>query len=279
MKTILVPTDFSKQAKYALDFAVSVAAKTGSKIKLVHVLELPSSSAINISGQVTAEDPMDQVFTVQLIHSAKSRMEALANEVKGVEVETHIHPGSTFQVINSEINAGDVDLLIMGSSGSSGIDELMIGSNAEKVVRHATCPVITVKAPVKHEIKNIVFASDFSEDQPELVKRLKELQELFGAVLHIVKINTPQNFVPTRKDMVAIDGFIHRYGLSNCTKAIYNDLSEEEGIVYYSFELGADMIAMATRGRTGLSHFLNGSIAEDVVNHAKKPVWTFKLKR
>lgn len=279
MKTILVPTDFSKQAKYALDFASVIAKKAGAKIKLVHVLELPSSSAINISGQVTADDPMDKVFTFQLIESSKKRMAALAAEVEGVEVETHIHPGSTFQVINNEINAGDVDLLVMGTTGSSGVDEIMVGSNAEKVVRYATCPVITLKTPVKHEIKHIVFASDFGTDQPELVNEIKKLQEFFGATLHIVKINTPHDFHPSRKDMVQMEGFINRYGITNCTKNIYNDMLEEEGIMYYAFEVGADMIAMATRGRTGLSHIFSGSIAEDVVNHAKKPVWTFRLKK
>lgn len=279
MKNILVPTDFSIQARFALDFAAVLAAKSSAKIKLLHVLEMPSSSEIKISGQTGAEDPMDKVFAMQLIHSAKSRMASLAEEIKGVKVETHIHTGSPFQIINREIANGNVDLLVMGSSGSTGIDEVTVGSNAEKVVRHAACPVITLKAPVKHEINDIVFASDFAEDQPALVEQIKILQSFFGARLHIVKVNTPYNFHPSHTDLSQIDGFIARYGIENCTKIVYNDMSEEEGIMKYATEVGAGMIAMGTSGRTGLSHFFSGSIAEGIVNHARRPVWTYRLKK
>lgn len=279
MKNILVPTDFSKQAKYALDFAVVIAKKASAKIKLVHVLELPSSSALHITGEVESDDPMEKIFTIQLIQSSEKRMAALAAEIKDVQVETHIHQGSPFQVLTNEINNGSVDLLVMGSSGSSGIDQLMVGSNAEKMVRHAACPVITVKAPVKNTISDIVFASDFEEDQPALVEQIKAIQNFFGAKLHLIKINTPHDFNPSRKDITNMDGFINRYGLKNATRTIYNDLNEEEGIMHYANDIGASMIAMATSGRTGLEHFFVGSIAEDVVNHAKRPVWTYRLHK
>jgi nucleotide-binding universal stress UspA family protein len=63
--------------------------------------------------------------------------------------------------------------------------------------------------------------------------------------------------------------------LSNYTLSIFNDLSEEEGIIHFAEAVNADLIAMATHGRTGFAHVLVGSIAEDVVNHARKPVLTF----
>ena len=66
--------------------------------------------------------------------------------------------------------------------------------------------------------------------------------------------------------------------LQNYTINIYNDKVEEDGIIYFAQDIEADLIALATHGRTGLLHLLSGSIAEDVVNHAKRPVWTFRLK-
>ncbi|MEQ8688257.1 MAG: universal stress protein [Imperialibacter sp.] len=279
MKNILVPTDFSKQAKYALDFAAVIAKKASAKIKLVHVLEVPSSSSLHVTGEVESDDPMEKIFTIKLIESSERRLAELAASVSGVKVETHIHSGSPFKVLTHEINDSNVDLVVMGTSGSSGIDELTVGSNAEKMVRHSTSPVITVKSPIMGEIKNIVFASDFAEDQPALVEQLKLLQTFFGAKLHVVKINTPHDFHASHDDVINMDTFIKKYKLENTSRSIYNDLSEEEGIMHYANDIKADLIAMGTSGRTGLGHFFLGSIAEDIVNHAKRPVWTYRLHK
>jgi nucleotide-binding universal stress UspA family protein len=72
--------------------------------------------------------------------------------------------------------------------------------------------------------------------------------------------------------------FVNRYQLDNYQFTIYNDDSEEKGIIHFSEEVNADVIAVATHGRTGLSHLLSGSIAEDIVNHANRPVLTINLK-
>jgi len=67
--------------------------------------------------------------------------------------------------------------------------------------------------------------------------------------------------------------------LKKYTINIFNDLSEEEGIIYFADSINADMIAMATHGRTGFAHVLAGSIAEDVVSHSKRPVLTYVVKK
>ncbi len=279
MKNILVPTDFSKQAKYALDFAAVIAKKASAKIKLVHVLEVPSTSALHVTGEVLSDDPMDKIFTIKLIESSERRLAELAASVSGVTVETHIHSGNPFQLLTHEVNNSNVDLMVMGTSGSSGIDELTVGSNAEKMVRFAACPVITLKAPVANEINDIVFASDFSEDQPALIEQLKMLQKFFGAKLHVVKVNTPHDFNPSHNDIIAMDAFIEKYKLENTSRSIYNDLNPDDGIMNYAEDVKADMIAMGTSGRTGIGRFFLGSIAEDVVNHAERPVWTYRLRK
>ena len=66
--------------------------------------------------------------------------------------------------------------------------------------------------------------------------------------------------------------------MKNYTINIYSDKVEEDGIIFYAQDINADLIALATHGRSGLLHLLSGSIAEDVVNHAKRPVWTFRLQ-
>jgi nucleotide-binding universal stress UspA family protein len=187
--------------------------------------------------------------------------------------------GNAFQNISSAIIDEDPDLVIMGSKGSDGIEEVLIGSNTEKVVRTSHCPVMTIKANTNPEkIKKIVFANDFREGQDELAKRIKNLQEWFDADLYLVMINTPGSFETTRESAARIKYFVNKYEIKHAVAEIYNSDSEESGIVEFAEDIDADLIAMATHGRTGLVHLFTGSIAEDVVNHAKRPVWTFKVK-
>ncbi|MBR9999739.1 MAG: universal stress protein, partial [Cyclobacteriaceae bacterium] len=111
-----------------------------------------------------------------------------------------------------------------------------------------------------------------------VVEELQKLQDIFKAEFHLVRINTPNNFESTRKILQQMRDFVTAYHIENYTLNIYNDFMEEDGIMFFAQDIEADMIAMATHGRTGIMHLLSGSIAEDVVNHAKRPVWTCRIK-
>ena len=91
-----------------------------------------------------------------------------------------------------------------------------------------------------------------------------------------MSINTTGNFTTTRKAQHRLDKFIHGFKFVQVHTEIYNSLSEEAGILEFADDIGTDLIAMATHGRSGILHLLTGSIAEDVVNHSKRPVWTLK---
>ena len=74
-----------------------------------------------------------------------------------------------------------------------------------------------------------------------------------------------------------MDEFLAEFKINNCSTHIYNDINVEKGILHFAKSINADLIGMSTHGRKGLSHFFNGSISEDLVNHAKRPVVTFKI--
>lgn len=282
MKTILVPYDFSKEAGYALEFAKGMAKKTKNKLKLFHVIELPTPQSFSSYGEAGAfSNEGTQIFMIELIEKRKKQMEDFEASMKdsGFTFETKIVFGNPFAGISKEIVEAQADIVIMGSKGSSGLEEVLIGSNTEKVVRHSTCPVITIKGKVEPDaIKKIVFASDFNNVPGDVVKRLKKLVETIGAELHLVKINTPSMFENTRTSMEKINDFISDFNVEATSSSVYNSTSEEDGILEFADDISADMIAMATHGRTGFLHLLSGSIAEDVVNAAKRPVWTMKAK-
>lgn len=283
MQTILVPFDFSEEAENAFQFAQQLATKSQSKLKLVHIVETPTTQSFSTMGEMNLDSAqLNQVYMIELVEKRKGQLKEIEeqHQNKPYKFKTRLAFGNPYAGISTEIADIKADLVIMGSKGTSGLEELLIGSNTEKVVRHAQCPVITVKQPADADnIKKIIFASDFSEDSKTVIQHIRVLQELLGAELSLVKINTPSFFETSRDSRQKMETFIANHGLSNTQAVIYNSTSEEEGIIEYAEEINADMIALATHGRTGFMHLLSGSIAEDVVNHAKRPVWTMKIKK
>ncbi|MEQ9406053.1 MAG: universal stress protein [Cyclobacteriaceae bacterium] len=280
MKKILVPYDFSKVAEHALDLACQIADKAACDIRLLNVIEHPTADSFRTMG-IQDMDPMEQLYIKKMIEKVEEKLSAVISDAKYTDekISQKIQIGNAFHNIIEEITEEKVDLVVMGTEGAEGLNEFFVGSNAEKVVRKATCPVITVQNKCELEpIEKIVFASDFIHTDDEFITQLKDLQTMFGAQLNIVKINTPASFTSTRHDMKQMQEFVAKYNIENCTIEIYNYKNEEDGIIYYSEDTNADMIALGTHQRKGVGHFLAGSIAEDVVNHSSVPVWTSHIK-
>ena len=274
MKRILVPTDFSKHAEYALKVAAQIAKKSGGEIFLVHMLELPTSGNDAIS--TAHEIPELMLFKNAAINKLDSIMNA--EYLSGVNISKIIQFEMAFDGIIKNGKAHNVDLIVMGSHGASGFQEMFIGSNTEKVVRNSDVPVLVIKREESDfNANNFVFASDFSEEIKKPFEKVVEFADKFNSHLHLVTVNTPNNFKSTRVAQKAMDEFVAEFKINNCSTHIYNDVNVEKGILHFAKGINADIIGMSTHGRKGLSHFFNGSISEDLVNHAKRPVITFKI--
>ena len=270
-----------------MDLACQIAYKTKSELIALHVLDhtglfdySAGSSAYPLMGNTSGLD-LDQKFLELLYTNAEEKCEQFLKKYKkeGLKITKKIKIGSAFHYITEEVDDKKINLVIMGSKGSGGFEEILIGSNTEKVVRHSKCPVLTVKSKTQIEdIEDIVFATSFKEEDSHVAEELKKLQKIFKAKLHLVRVNTPTNFETNRKINARASSFIKENNISNYTINIYNDKVEEDGIIFFAQDIDADLIALATHGRSGLVHLLSGSIAEDIVNHAKRPVWTFRLK-
>ena len=98
-----------------------------------------------------------------------------------------------------------------------------------------------------------------------------------GAQINLLYVNTPSNFTTTIEVNQIMEEFVKDLDLENYTLNVYNDTSVEKGILNFAKETNANLIGMTTHGRKGLAHFFNGSISEDLVNHANMPVITFKI--
>jgi len=275
IKNILVPTDFSKCAMYAAKVAAKIAKKLDAKLHFIHVIEVPVVTYD--VGMVNFESLPQAMFMKEI---ANKNMTQLLGEdfINGVATSWSIEYDAIYKRINQYVEKEQVDLIVMGSHGASGFNEILLGSNAEKVTRYASCPVLTIKK--EHDdfdIENIVLASNFYRESKIMFKGFKEFMGLFNAQLHLVKVITPSNFESTPRSKKVMNDFVEAHNLDNCTLNIYNYENEEDGIMTFSDEINADMIVIGTHGRTGISHLFKGSIAEDVLNHAKRPVLSIKI--
>jgi nucleotide-binding universal stress UspA family protein len=283
MKKILVPTDFSKPAMIAAEVAADIAKKANAELTLLHVVEEAVGNSLNVEGQVTSDGRWEErLFTMKLIEKAKKQLSKLVEDPKfeGIRVKQELRIGSPYHGMNTIITEKKVDLVVMGTAGHSELEQMIIGSNTEKIVRRSHCPVLTVHAkPSSKEFKNIVYATSMEKDEEVFSRIVRATQKLYDATIHLVRINTPGNF---QRDVVVkkyMQDFAKKLQLKNFTLNVFNDVSEEEGIIYFADSINADLVAMATHGRTGFAHVLAGSIAEDVVSHSKRPVLTFVTQR
>ena len=273
MKKILVPTDFSIEAENAIKVAAELSRKHNCELILLHVLDLPLSG---IADGIPTDLP-EAVYFMKLAHNQFEDImskDYLSDIVVTEMVDFHDISTGILETCKKH----DIDLIIMGSHGSNGLKEMFIGSNAEKIVRTSEKPVLVIKNEHKNfNIEEFVFASDFENDNKETYKQAIKLAKAFDAKIHLLMVNTVSNFKTTARAKVKIQEFIEGTNYSNYTTNIYNDETVEKGILNFSHIINADLIGISTHGRQGIAHFLNGSLSEDLVNHAKRPVITFKI--
>ena len=280
MKQILVPTDFSEQAENALQLAAEMAKANDAELLVLHVVEIPGQQSFSTTGEPDYADPMEAVFVKKMIEKGEQQLEEITQRdiVKGVNLKTNIKAGNAYHNISDIISDYEPDLIVMGTNGATGAEEILIGSNTEKVVRNAHCPVLSLKKKVTlADLNNIVFASDMKDEAIDLVKRLQNIVQHSQAKIHLLWVNTPNNFEGSAQTMNRMKAYVEKNGL-NAEQHIYNSNTEEEGIMEFAHDNNIDMIVMGTHGRKGLMHLFSGSIAEDVVNHSKLPVLTLKIQ-
>jgi nucleotide-binding universal stress UspA family protein len=276
MKKILVPCDFSDPAIQAFKFAVELAEQSKGEIILLNVIEVPVMHETVLMPTLSFEE----AFFKDMRAASQKKFEKVKDKWgSNVAVSAMVEFGSTTFTIREFIKKKKIDLVVMGTHGTSGLRDFFIGSNTEKIVRTSDIPVIVLKKSVKvSAIKNIVLPNNLVEEQEDLTMHVKELQNFFKATVHIVYINTPAEFNRDTITKKRLSDFAKRYMIKNFTLNIFNDIDQEEGIRNFTREIKGDMVLMGTHGRRGLNHLMSGSIAEDIANHIECPIWTMKIK-
>lgn len=277
MKNIIVPIDFSEHSEYALKTAAKFASKYNANILALHMLEM--SDLI-----LTASEGLQYEKVRFFIKLSEQKFDTFLEKdyLKGLNVIPIIKHFKVFSEVDDVATIHDADLIIMGSHGTSGLKELFVGSNTERVVRHAKIPVLVVKnKEIDINFKTVVFACDFSENNIKPYINAVNFFDKINTNMQLVYVNLPnEHFLSSTEMEKKVASFFSKTN-TNIEKMkdvhYISDYTVENGILNFSFKIGADIIAIPTYGKKGLAHFFQGSIGEDLANHATLPVITFKI--
>lgn len=145
-QSLLVATDFSAPARYGLEKAAELARTTGAKVTVCHVLDpsplAPYATRGDVNEQLAIEQDVEKAIHGALTEAVQTYFAGVASTKTALVLSSNAADG----ICNYAAKEG-IDLIVLSTHGRTGLAHLLIGSVAEKVVRHAPCPVLTVRAP------------------------------------------------------------------------------------------------------------------------------------
>ena len=292
VQRILAPTDFSGQSLAGVRYAKNLRLKFGSSLVLLHVIE-PTPPMAGGESLVLAQSD-SEVAAWALKELAKLARREVVDEK---QVTSLVRTGKPFHEITTEAGESQVDLIVIATHGYTGAQRVLLGSTAECVVRHAPCPVLTVRQPATSEgsrrpprlkLRRILVPIDFSNLSKTALPWAAFMAAQFRAeivLLHVVEkfpiddllgqelIN--HTIMPLMKQSESdLEGLATHLTQSAGVKvsAVVREGRPYEEISTTAKALEADLIVQTTHGYTGLKHVWLGSTAERVVRHAPCPV-------
>lgn len=277
METILVPVDFSDHSEYALEVAAGIAKKQNAEIVVLHMLALHES-------YLTGDEKNQTFNEIYFTKLTKERFEKfLAKDyLKGISVTEAVKYTKVFSQIDDVASEYRADLIVMGSHGTSGLKEIFVGSNTEKVVRTSKVPVLVIKERMPHfKVKKVVFVTDFEIESKSAYIAARDFFKFFDVEPELLFVNLPEKFMSSSEMRIEAKNFMEEAGTDakQLMKKInfYDDYTLEKGVFNFCNANKMDLIAISTHGRKGIAHFFYGSIGEDIANHAEIPVLTFRI--
>jgi nucleotide-binding universal stress UspA family protein len=263
MKRILVPADFSDHSNAAVDMAIDIGKKSNAEIHFVHLMSIPVDwiKLVEPSQKKMYPDITAKVKKVNV------SLDTLAEKAEkaGLKTKKFIQYNEDYRYLIQYVKSMECDFIVMGSNGISGISEWILGSNAQKIVRNSTVPVLVVKADKGKSItQDIILASDFGSDMFDAFKQVLSFAKALDLKIELVYINTPSNFTDTETTQKMMKKFVKEGGDIIKTASVYNCYDFEEGLLKFAKD-SDHIIAMLTHGS-------KGSITEGVINHISNPV-------
>jgi nucleotide-binding universal stress UspA family protein len=291
---VLVPIDFSATSEEALGYAKMVAERFDASLDLVHVFHDPLATA-SVTADIYSQPPVG--LHDELVERARQQLiECVDGPAPWPFRSTaDVVTGSPAKAIVDYADAVQPDLIVMGTHGRGGVAHLLLGSVAERVIRTASCPVLTVREAKEGGVKRILVPTDFSETADAALEEADFLAQGFGAAIVLLHVLED----PLISEGLAAEAYIteapairtsmlrdaelrltHRAATLRTpvapiqTAALFGQRAHT--IADYAACHDIDLIVMGTHGRTGIAHAVIGSIAERLVRVAPCPVLTVR---
>ncbi|MCK5825200.1 MAG: universal stress protein [Ichthyobacteriaceae bacterium] len=275
MKSILVPIDFSKASVNALKYAIEIAKIYNSKIIVLHTYAQPQSSSVRFN---KVNDVMKKTANQELEKLKQhifENTEHFNSIIMWKIYNTHLSDG-----IDSIINDNNVDLIIMGATGTSYLEKLFLGSNTYKAIKDCEIPVLAIPCNSQYKgVKHIIFASDLdyilSTYQMSL---LAIIARKSNAKITVINIQSTEAEIEEAKKLIMNFNKEH----SSLTKEFdisFNFIKREniaDGINISYINNKADLLVMVKQSHSIIHNIFNTSVTKQLVHEAKLPLLTLK---
>ncbi len=276
IKKILVPTDFSETGMLAIEHGAMLARLTKAEMILVHVLslnpyyfEIPDNFML-----IENWDEMHKLLKQRLTDEAQK-----INLGDGILPRCIITTGRAAHEIMRIAQEEKTDLIIMGTHGAKGFEELFLGSNAHKVVNLASCPVITIQTHAKKiGFSNIVLPIDRSLHSREKVGVAIDLARIYKGKIRILGLLENSESGEYDKLQIVLDqvqSVIEKAGVDFTRHTVKGDYLAAEALKYGN-SINADLIIIMTEHESKLTGLFMGPLAKQIVNHSRIPVMSIK---
>ena len=276
---ILVPTDFSKYAKYGLRMAIQISEKIPAKIHLMNWINPPGDVLLNSSLEVDSSQSRQQdIYTLELVRRNKKKLKKLQQKYADYDLDFSLLMDEFSPGIEEQINQIDFDLIVMGTSGERSINEILSGNHAEQVSKLANCPLITVrKFHKKMKFKDIILAVDLT-DHSQYISEVVKLANLFQATLHLVYVDTSslghKKEAIAQLKLLALKNRPEKYTLN-----YVQDEDEVSGIRHIAHLKRSDFVAIVTeRHNNFIVDLFNSDPTNELIKTAKRPVISINIE-
>jgi nucleotide-binding universal stress UspA family protein len=276
MKTILVPTDFSPNADKALAFAVRIARRSGAEIILLHVCDLFD---IRLSRNKDLIAEHNRLVTSDL--NRKLERYRLSAADQNVTITNMLYSGQPVQTILAVSGEAEVDLIVMGTQGATGIRSVLVGTNSGKVLSRSTVPVLTIPCHYEPKDPERVLIAANEEEAGAKLNPVIELAELFGAHLYAVTISHDNNDPSEAVQKSRIVEKLHS-GIKSQFESTVNAVHLTGSNFYsvmneYIASEQIDMLVMFTHEKSIIENIFNGSMTKKMAYHTHIPLLSIKM--
>jgi nucleotide-binding universal stress UspA family protein len=278
VQKILCPTDFSVYSKNALQYAVLLAERENAEITLLHVDEFDVSPL----GYFQYHDEEIQKYRNLKTRILKEQMDVFVKEnvSADLKVNKEIIPGRAYKVIVEEAESKNYNLIVLARRGTTNLSDHLVGSTAERVVRLARCPVLSIPGtypPRTKSIRNILCPTDFSPSANAALSYALSLALMYGSKLfiqHISEIDGEPNIEAIKKKAPRLEDIYEEVHTLEVEFIYDRDIEPNNSIIRFAEDREIDLIVMSTHGRKGLRRVFIGNNTAEVVRKAECPVLT-----